>query len=326
MCETNYESACVILTDNINSMFPFNTGTADIVEGRSFESSDYGRGDAVCMVSVSYALQNNLQVGDSLSLDFYNTEIGYRYTMKGELGAQVPVLIQEPCRPENRMGVKKDYTIVGIYTAPEFEYGLHAIPAGTIFVPKSSVPNAQRYEDYTEAPLLYSAILENGGEKAFEAALVEEGAGNCYEYFDQSYNASAGALRAVAENARRLLWVSAAVFTLAAALYLCMRRMAPAARSMRLLGAKPGVVWRSAAGAYLPFLLVCLLLGAGLCTLLYERVRRFVLSSTVALEPAAVAITGGAQLLLLSVCGMAWALTIANRRLMQRGKQKKQKS
>ena len=39
---------------------------------------------------------------------------------------------------------------------------------------KFSVPNAQRYEDYTEAPLLYSAILANdGGGKAFEAALAK---------------------------------------------------------------------------------------------------------------------------------------------------------
>lgn len=128
---------CVILTDNINSMLPFNTGTADIAEGRSFEPSEYGGGDAVCLVSTSYALQNNFQVKDSLSLDFYNTEVGYRYTMKGELGAQVPVLIQEPCRPENRMRVKKDYTIVGIYTAPELN---------TACTPSPPVP-AQRVQE-----------------------------------------------------------------------------------------------------------------------------------------------------------------------------------
>lgn len=127
----------VILTDNINSMLPFNTGTADIAEGRSFEPSEYGGGDAVCLVSASYALQNNFQVKDSLSLDFYNTEVGYRYTMKGELGAQVPVLIQEPCRPENRMRVKKDYTIMSIYTAPELN---------TACTPSPPVP-AQRVQE-----------------------------------------------------------------------------------------------------------------------------------------------------------------------------------
>ena len=59
------------------------------------------------------------------------------------------ILVQDPCIPNRRLGIKKDYTVVGIYTAPEFAYGRHNFQANTIFVPKQSVPEAERYEDRT---------------------------------------------------------------------------------------------------------------------------------------------------------------------------------
>ena len=44
-----------------------------------------------------------------------------------------PVLVQSPVNRAIGIGVQKDYTIVGIYTAPEFSSGLHSFQADTIF-------------------------------------------------------------------------------------------------------------------------------------------------------------------------------------------------
>ena len=80
MCALNYESASVILTDYVNSLLLFNTGEAGILEGRSFEAEEYADGEAVCLVSAAYALKNNLSVGDTVNLDLYQAELGFRET------------------------------------------------------------------------------------------------------------------------------------------------------------------------------------------------------------------------------------------------------
>lgn len=71
--ELNHASALVILTDNVNSLYLFNTGDASIMEGRTIDKSEYANGDLVCLVSASYAKLNGLTVGDTISLDYYNS-------------------------------------------------------------------------------------------------------------------------------------------------------------------------------------------------------------------------------------------------------------
>lgn len=100
MCQINYESAGVILTDHINSLLLFNTGEASILEGRSFEAAEYASGEAVCLVSAAYALKNDLTVGDTINLDLYQAVLGYRESLGNALtGKMESILVQSPCRP-----------------------------------------------------------------------------------------------------------------------------------------------------------------------------------------------------------------------------------
>ncbi len=246
LCRLNYESVGVILTDNINSMYLFNTGAAGILEGRSFTALEYAAGENVCLVSAAYALKNGLSVGSVIRLDFYEADLYYLGRMPSVWGSAVEqILVQDPCILNRRLGIKKDYTVVGIYTAPEFAYGRHNFQANTIFVPKQSVPEAERYEDRT-TPLLYSIILENGSREIFEEHLDSLGFGGRFQYFDQGYDAQADVLKVIAANAGRLLALSSGAFLLGGALflYLSFRRIRVPARKMRLLGVcKARVFW-----------------------------------------------------------------------------------
>lgn len=78
-CRLNYESAEVILTDNLESLHWFNSGDASVFEGRSFEAAEYANGENVCLISAAYALKNGLSVGDSIGgvLQFSNLQYGY---------------------------------------------------------------------------------------------------------------------------------------------------------------------------------------------------------------------------------------------------------
>lgn len=319
MCAVNYESAGVILTDYVNSLLLFNTGSASILEGRSFEAEEYASGKEVCLVSAAYALKNNLSVGDTVNLDLYRAELGYRENPTDSLsGNREPVLVQSPCKPGNRIGVQKDYTIVGIYTAPEFSFGLHSFQADTIFIPKASVPNASAYEDITN-PLLYSIVLKNGGEAEFEAYMESLGYGDVFAYFNQDYNALAGTLSVISANALRLLLIGCSVFLLAVALFLFLnfRRMGTVARGMRLLGIKANTVWLEQLQAMVILILFSSILGAGLGSVLYGVVTTQVLSEAVALRPQALLLCVGVQAVILILAAAVCAWLAARRNLMR---------
>lgn len=325
MCEINYESAGVILTDNVNSLLLFNTGEASILEGRNFEAAEYAEGEAVCLISASYALKNNLSVGDTVNLDLYQAELGYRDNQVSQFSDKMePVLVQSPCKPDNRIGVQKDYTIVGIYTAPEFSYGLHSFQADTILIPKASVPGASSYENITN-PLLYSVILENGGEEEFEVYLESLGYGGAFAYFNQEYNALADTMAVIFANALRLFIIGCSVFLLAVAvfLFLNLRRMGDAARGMRLLGIRAKAVWIEQLQTITILIFASILLGAGLGAALYGVVTAQVLSEAVALRPLALLVCVGIQGAVLLLTAAVCTRLVTKRGLMQSGKRRK---
>ena len=320
LCELNYESAAVVLTDNVDSLYQFNTGAASLLEGRRFTAEEYANGDEVCLVGAAYAQKNGLSVGDTIHLDFYQNELKSRWAVQE---SDEEVLIHGPCMPEARLGVQKDYEIIGIYTAPEFEYGQHSFQGDTIFVPKSSVPNSSRYEN-PNMSLLYSLILENGRAEEFEDYLASLGFGGMFEYFDQQYSALEDTYAVMTANARRLVALGAAAFALAAALFvfLSLRRMAPAVRGMRLMGVEPDRVWRELTAALALLAAGSAALGGLLGAALYDFVTNRVLASRVALRPEVLALCAAAAAAALLAVSALCALPASRRKLMQSPKKR----
>ena len=320
LCELNYESAAVVLTDNVDSLYQFNTGAASLLEGRRFTAEEYANGDEVCLVGAAYAQKNGLSVGDTIHLDFYQNELKSRWAVQE---SDEEVLIHGPCMPEARLGVQKDYEIIGIYTAPEFEYGQHSFQGDTIFVPKSSVPNSSRYEN-PNMSLLYSLILENGRAEEFEDYLASLGFGGMFEYFDQQYSALEDTYAVMTANARRLVALGAAAFALAAALFvfLSLRRMAPAVRGMRLMGVEPGRVWRELTAALALLAAGSAALGGLLGAALYDFVTNRVLASRVALRPEVLALCAAAAAAALLAVSALCALPASRRKLLQSPKKR----
>ena len=324
ICQLNYASATVILTDNLNSMYAFNTGETSLLEGRFFTAEEYRSGAPVCMVSAAYAQVNGLQLGDTLPIQLYRTAYGSR------LGGRLNTMFDHPdpgpyiqrnfMLPEEATGLTGEYTIVGIYTGPRFSFGLYTITADTIFLPKAAVPNAG---DYTipgdTSPRLCSYILENGTAEAFEAYMADQGLGGQFLYFDQDYTAMAESLAAMSANALRLFAVGLGAFLLISALFLFLnfRRMGPVIRGARLLGRPVKGVRREMIG-----LLFCLegaavLLGGVLSAVLFDAVTRATLSSALTLQVDGLLIMAAVLLGLLFAASCLWATIAARRKLMQ---------
>ncbi len=317
LCELNYESAAIILTDNVDSLYQFNIGAASLLEGRRFTAEEYANGDEVCLVSAAYALKNSLAVGDTINLDFYHSNLRYRTSI---LGPSEDILVHDPCMPNARLGVQKDYEIIGIYTAPEFAFGHNSFQADTIFIPKGSVASGDmELNEDPWSPLLYSLILENGRAEEFEEYLASIDCGGMFEYFDQQYSALEDTYAVMTANARRLVALGAAAFALAAALFvfLSLRRMAPAVRGMRLMGVEPGRVWRELTAALALLAAGSAALGGLLGAALYDFVTNRVLASRVALRPEVLALCAAAAAAALLAVSALCALPASRRKLMQ---------
>lgn len=318
--EKNHSSATVILTNDLNTLYNFNSRAASVLEGRSISDEEYKNGSAVCMVSASYALLNGYRVGDTIPLEYYDTGYTQMYYGLGEMDRRQGITVQRfPLTADNRMNIQKDYTIIGIYTAPEWSPGQHSFHADTILVPKASVPGMDAYSGKT-IPMLSSITIRNGSIDAFEAHMAANEKAGAYLYFDQGYSEAAATVKTLIENAMRLMLVGVAMFMLASMLFLLLyaRRVSAVMRSMRLLGVPKKQTWRESLGMLVIQELSAVLLGNGLALVLYDRITERLLSGTPALDPATIALCATVQLTLLIAAGSTWLHRLASENLMQR--------
>ena len=318
--ETNHSSVPVILTDNVASMYYFNSGDATLLEGSFFTDDDYKAGNSVCLVSASYAQVNDLSVGDTINLDYYET--GYEqsdYVIIQGSGRNGLTVVRYPLSENTRMDVQKEYTIIGIYSAPEWQAGTHSFHADTIFVPKASVPDADKYAG-TSLNMLNTVIIENGSIDAFEAHMAANDKAGAYLYFDQGYTEAAATVQTLIDNAMRLMMVGIAMFMLASMLFLLLfaRRVSAVMRSMRLLGVPKKGVWLESLGMLVMQEMIAVILGNGLAVILYDRITAQLLSGTPALDITSIALCAGAQLAVLVAVGGVWMHRIAGSNLMQK--------
>lgn len=316
ICQINQESAAVILTDSIESMYSFNTGNNELLSGRFFTEEEYAEGADVCVVSAAYAQLNDLQLGDTIRLDYYDSDIGISWNSASES--------KESYRSRNYMtmddaiDVCKEYTIVGLYTGARFGFGAYQVNGDTIFVPKASVPHAEDYEVVSDS-LLNSFVLKNGTAEEFEQYMEQQELGGQFLYFDQEFDSMQESLDALETNAMRLMMVGAGVLVLACALFLFLnfRRMKATIRGARLLGRSSKAVFTEMTAVLMSLELLAAVIGTGIAAVLFDTVTEKVLSTTLALRPEAMVMACAAAFAFLAIASMTGAGIFARRKLMK---------
>lgn len=323
LCQLNYESAAVILTDRAESMYSFNTGDEALLSGRFFTGEEYTNGDDVCVISAAYAEQNGLRLGDMIQLDYYDSGFG-EYNNGATANSMLAAEDPGPYRQryymslDDAIGVCKNYTVIGIYTGARFAFGAYQLNADTILVPKASVPNAQNYETRANS-LLNTFVLKNGSAKEFEKYMEQQNLAGQFLYFDQDFSSMQESLDALETNAMRLMMVGIGVFLLTSALFLFLnfRRMNLTIRGVRLLGRSSKAVFREIIMALIPLETLAVLFGTCAAIALFDVVTRNLLSSALALRPEAMAVSAVTAFVFLMVSTMISTAIFANRRLMK---------
>lgn len=323
LCQLNYESAAVILTDRAESMYSFNTGDEALLSGRFFTGEEYTNGDDVCVISAAYAEQNGLRLGDMIQLDYYDSGFG-EYNNGATANSMLAAEDPGPYRQryymslDDAIGVCKNYTVIGIYTGARFAFGAYQLNADTILVPKASVPNAQNYET-RENSLLNTFVLKNGSAKEFEKYMEQQNLAGQFLYFDQDFSSMQESLDALETNAMRLMMVGIGVFLLTSALFLFLnfRRMNLTIRGVRLLGRSSKAVFREIIMALIPLETLAVLFGTCAAIALFDVVTRNLLSSALTLRPEAMAVSAVTAFVFLMVSTMISTAIFANRKLMK---------
>lgn len=319
-CERNHASASVILTDNIDYLYMFNSGDASILEGRKISREEYESGANVCLVSAAYAKLNSLTIGDSIHLDYYDTGcIEDEYGLGTHNGRTGMTVQRAPLSDESYLDIKIEYQIVGIYTGPEWQPGLHSFHADTIFVPRSSVEGVENRTENTPT-MLNSIVIENGTIDTFEAHMAAANKAGAYLYFDQGYTDAATSLQTVIDNAMRIMVVGISMFIISSLLFLLLyiHRTAPVGQTMRLLGVSTKKTWHECAMPLVWQVVIAVLIGNTLAVLLYDRIAQKVLSVSLNLSCGSIVICGVIQFLVLFVAGMICTRAVANQNLMQK--------
>ena len=323
LCQLNYESAAVILTDRAESMYSFNTGDEALLSGRYFTGEEYTNGDDVCVISAAYAEQNGLRLGDMIQLDYYDSGFG-EYNNGATANSMLAAEDPGPYRQryymslDDAIGVCKNYTVIGIYTGARFAFGAYQLNADTILVPKASVPNAQNYETRANS-LLNTFVLKNGSAKEFEKYMEQQNLAGQFLYFDQDFSSMQESLDALETNAMRLMMVGIGVFLLTSALFLFLnfRRMNLTIRGVRLLGRSSKAVFREIIMALIPLETLAVLFGTCAAIALFDVVTRNLLSSALTLRPEAMAVSAVTAFVFLMVSTMISTAIFANRKLMK---------
>ena len=323
LCQLNYESAAVILTDRAESMYSFNTGDEALLSGRFFTGEEYTNGDDVCVISAAYAEQNGLRLGDMIQLDYYDSGFG-EYNNGATANSMLAAEDPGPYRQryymslDDAIGVCKNYTVIGIYTGARFAFGAYQLNADTILVPKASVPNAQNYETRANS-LLNTFVLKNGSAKEFEKYMEQQNLAGQFLYFDQDFSSMQESLDALETNAMRLMMVGIGVFLLTSALFLFLnfRRMNLTNRGVRLLGRSSKAVFREIIMALIPLETLAVLFGTCAAIALFDVVTRNLLSSALTLRPEAMAVSAVTAFVFLMVSTMISTAIFANRKLMK---------
>ncbi|MDE6280856.1 MAG: hypothetical protein K2M15_03540, partial [Oscillospiraceae bacterium] len=324
-CELNYDSVPVLFTDNVQGLSQFCKEESALLEGRFITQEEYDTGAAVCMVNADYALYNGLQVGDTLTLDLYKpayeTQSGIAH-----LYANDEPFLYTVCMPlveENRLDVTRDYTIVGLYTAPVWPIDPdgHGFRGDTVLAPKASAPEVvEAAEEDKVTPLLNTLVLKNGSIEEFEAYMAENGAADRFRYYDYGYSEMKDSISAMESSALRLAALGGTAFLIGAAVFLLasFARMSASARGLRLLGASPRKVTGEMLSALLPLTAAGVLAGGVLGGLLYGRVCEIVLSQTLTPDWLMIAACAALQLMVLCAVAACWAALTARRGLMRR--------
>lgn len=271
----NTHALSAVGTNNLRAIIHFNRQDAHILEGREFSQDEYNEGAKVCIISTSLARENGLMLGDELRLSMQKT--GYRPFYRPESNSvywHEPLKFTSSCL---EFSGEESYRIIGMYTAPEWDYQYNSFTPNTIFIPLKAfpegIPQALNLRCEERGGML-SLVLKNGSQDAFLESIAGTGLDGKVQVLDQGYGRIASQILTLWGEARSLFIVSSLVWGIVAVFFflLITRRLHPVLGIMVSLGVRRRHIRQFVLG-YIAIICLCgLLIGGTVGTVVYQGV------------------------------------------------------
>ncbi|HPL07657.1 MAG TPA: hypothetical protein P5064_00580 [Clostridia bacterium] len=245
-CRITKHSTEILLTDDMYSMYSFNTGDLYIVNGRAISKDEYEQGAKVCVISWNVAVTNDLRVGDKIKLSVYESDFSVfnRHIPIGDRGSSADYITEDIFAPLGYRGqdfiTEAEYEIIGEYRGKgALDRGEFLISHNMIIVPSKSlegdfntkpiiaetvrsVDGKSQFvkKERTSIPGSFSVVIENGKTEEFEKEMEALGYGGMFYYFDQNYSEIAGKLDGYMKTASFILFISVLAWVCIVAVFL----------------------------------------------------------------------------------------------------------
>lgn len=239
----------VIGVDNLKHIADFARGTAEVTMGRSFTEEEMESSKRVCIISQTVASAAGVNVGDTITLQYYAHDGDSTYTssLDRKIVDSTGINVINPgaefytsMTPFVNDG--EEYTIIGLYTQKNawcnLEENPYSFTPNTVFVPKTSVSVEMQY---TNQGLFGAIELYNGSLEDFYNIIDDAGHSALFVCYDQGYSIVVDNLQNYEELAKQAMVVGAVIYTIILMLYLLIYP-AQQGKTLRQMGAM-GANW-----------------------------------------------------------------------------------
>ncbi|MDO4543360.1 MAG: ABC transporter permease [Clostridia bacterium] len=307
-CKISHGSMRIVKTSALFSIYGFNSGQMNVVEGRAFTEDEYAQGERVCIVSMEVASQNSLNVGDRIELSFYNN--GYVVTNEANGDRFYP----RGYDFSTALGEPVEFEIVGLFSGGVWEHNYYFnFDMNTVFVPAASITEPYEFEsvyrtgilsfpvynpEYPDAekvvnadgtisyeyelselryagerPGMLSFVIKNGELNEFMTEMEQLGYGEHFYYSDMGYEQALAAVLSLSNGARTFLFISLAVGLLCLGLFFTMAVIQQKKQNLTLysIGATRRTVFANIYKYLLFFIAAGCIMGAVISLTLFDR-------------------------------------------------------
>lgn len=298
--QINDHSFPVLGVESLNAVAQFAIEDASISDGRAFTQEELDSGAHVCVISQTLAAANGLQVGDKISLQYFEKDTVLQSNMDVLPQANPSASYYSPA-----MGFSSEaaqYQIVGLYRQKnEWEDSPYGFTPNTIFVPATAFSGGENIC----GGLFTSVILQNGTIDQLEQLAADAGLEGLFACFDQGYSQIMSSLAGYYEVGIVVLRAGLALWLVLTVLYLFLfpLQLRPDMRRMWELGAPEAKIRRFALAHNFGILLPGSALGCLIAALLFGKVTARIAAAaevelSLTLSPLTLCLIAAAQLLL----------------------------
>ena len=314
----NNHAFSVVGVNEIHHLGSFALDKTTIGEGREFTQEEVERGAKVCLIHEWVAQNSGLQVGDTITLRFYQPDyaLPYQTTLadgKGLVRPAASLYFETTPFVETA-----EYTIVGFWqgvTWPDGKENYYSFSANTVFVPAASVQTPM--EQPGSIPFV-SVVLENGTIEQFHDLIKRAGYAGRFKYIDQGYSNIASNFHNYESLGQQIMAVGVALYGILLLLFLVLypSTQRKTVRTMQSLGCTYFSRFHHVLLSSMFVLVMATVIGGLIGSALWDRVVSALQATTessiaLRLEPGVLGMVALAQLLLALVMNILVALVMA---------------